>query len=144
MRSLALSFALLMASLPAFAYLAPRPVETGGFDGPWIEMLVDHADPNANVDVYGDTFVVDDQASFNVDDVSRGGLYFVERELGSNDFHESFSLASGDRTCIYTIKYTAETASLQPSASSTGPELASCTHELTQDGNRHTVKFVMD
>ena len=144
MRSFVVSFALLTASLPAFAYLAPRPIEAGGFDGPWIEMLVDHADPNANVEVHGDTFVVDMQASFNLEDESRGGLFFVARELGSDDFHESFSLGSGARTCSYSIKYTVETSSLQPSASSTGSELASCTHQLTQDGNRNILKFVMD
>ncbi|RSC28770.1 hypothetical protein EGT09_21005 [Pseudomonas putida] len=144
MRSFILSFALLTASLPAFAYLAPRPIEAGGFDSPWIEILVDHADPNAKVEVDGDTFVVDAQASYNVDDESRGGLFFVPRELGSEDFHESFSLGSGDRTCSYSIKYTVETSSLQPSATSTGSELASCTHELTQDGNLNIMKFVMD
>lgn len=144
MRSLFLSFVLFVASLPAFAHLSPRPIEAGEFDSPWIELLVDHADPNAKVEVYGDTFVVDENASFNVDDEGRGGLLFVVRELGSENFHESFSLASGDRTCIYAIKYTAETSSLQPSATSTGPELASCTHQLTQDGDRNTLKFVMD
>ncbi|OCT22264.1 hypothetical protein [Pseudomonas putida] len=144
MRSFVLSFALLTASLPAFAYLAPRPIEAGGFNSPWIEMLVEHGDPNANVEVHGDTFVVDMQASFNLDDESRGGLFFVARELGSDDFHESFSLGSGARTCSYSIKYTVETSSLQPSARSTGPELASCTHQLTQDGNRNILKFVMD
>jgi len=144
MRSLVLSFALFMASLPAFAHLAPRPIEAGGFDSPWIEMLVDHADANANVEVSGDTFVVDEQASFNVDDESRGGLFFVARELGSNDFHQSFSLTSGDRTCTYAITYTVETSSLQPAASSTGAESASCLHELTQEGNQNILKFVMD
>lgn len=144
MRSFVLSFALLTASLPAFAYLAPRPIEAGGFNSPWIEMLVEHGDPNANVEVHGDTFVVDMQASFNLDDESRGGLFFVARELGSDDFHESFSLGSGARTCSYSIKYTVETSSLRPSATSTGPELASCTHQLTQDGNRNILKFVMD
>ncbi|MBC3464445.1 hypothetical protein [Pseudomonas sp. RW10S2] len=139
-----LALLLSVVVLPAHAFIVPRPYPGKAAPAPRVSMMVDYADSKAKIDHAGDFLTPDWNASFAVDDESRGRLWFLEKAFGGKNFKESVTLTSGGKRCKFTLRFDASSREVRASTTSSGSELADCRSSIEMNGEVLDVRFTMN